>query len=237
VSPEKVLKFFTGIEARSDYRDRWLEKDSSLQKIYNEFIEEIEFCDLKVFETVFNQIPEESQLQLGNSTVVRYSNLFDQPFQNKLRCFSNRGTSGIDGTLSTAVGSAIVTGKLTTVITGDLSFFYDSNALWITPFPKNLKIILINNKGGSIFRIIDGPSEIKELEPFLEAKHNLNAEFIAKTFYLDYSFCENEIDLVESLKGLYLHKKDKAALLEVSTENELNPEILKRYFNLLKNVS
>lgn len=236
VSPEKVLKFFTGIEVNSVYRDKWLGKDSALQKVYNQFIKEIEFCDLKVFETVLNQIPQESQLQLGNSTVVRYSNLFDQPFQNKLRCFSNRGTSGIDGTLSTAVGAAIATRKLTTVITGDLSFFYDSNALWITPFPQNLKIILINNKGGSIFRIIDGPSNIDELEPFFEAKHNLNAEYIAKTFGLDYTFCDNEADLKQSLEEVYEDGIDRAFLLEVSTENKLNPEILKRYFQSLKNV-
>ena len=236
VSPEKVLKFFTGIEVNSDYRDKWLGKDSSLQKVYNQFIKEIEFCDLKVFETVLNKIPKESQLQLGNSTVVRYSNLFDQPFQNKLRCYSNRGTSGIDGTLSTAVGAAIATRKSTTVITGDLSFFYDSNALWITPFPQNLKIILINNKGGSIFRIIEGPSNIDELEPFFEAKHNLNAEYIAKTFGLDYTFCDNEADLKKSLEEVYEDGIGRAFLLEVSTENKLNPEILKRYFQSLKNV-
>ena len=236
VSPEKVLKFFTGIEVNSDYRDKWLGKDSSLQKVYNQFIKEIEFCDLKVFETVLNKIPKESQLQLGNSTVVRYSNLFDQPFQNKLRCYSNRGTSGIDGTLSTAVGAAIATRKSTTVITGDLSFFYDSNALWITPFPQNLKIILFNNNGGSIFRIIDGPSNIDELEPFFEAKHNLNAEYIAKTFGLDYTFCDNEADLKKSLEEVYEDGIGRAFLLEVSTENKLNPEILKRYFQSLKNV-
>ena len=236
VSPEKVLKFFTGIEVNSDYRDKWLGKDSALQKVYNDFVKEIEFCDLKVFETVLNQIPQESQLQLGNSTVVRYSNLFDQPFQNKLRCFSNRGTSGIDGTLSTAVGAAIATQKLTTVITGDLSFFYDSNALWITPFPQNLKIILINNKGGSIFRIIDGPSNVAELEHFFEAEHDLNAEYIAKTFGIDYTFCDNEADLKQSLEEVYEDGIDRAFLLEVSTENKLNPEILKRYFRSLKNV-
>jgi 2-succinyl-5-enolpyruvyl-6-hydroxy-3-cyclohexene-1-carboxylate synthase len=181
-----------------------------------------------------NKIPKESQLQLGNSTVVRYSNLFDQPFQNKLRCYSNRGTSGIDGTLSTAVGAAIATRKSTTVITGDLSFFYDSNALWITPFPQNLKIILINNKGGSIFRIIDGPSNIEELEPFFEAKHNLNAEFIAKTFGLDYTFCDNEANLSEILKDVYTTNLEKAFLIEIATENEVNPEILKHYFRRLK---
>lgn len=234
VSPEKVLKFFKGVEIDSDYRDIWLQKDVYLQKVYNEFVQEIEFCDLKVFETVLNEIPKESQLQLANSTVVRYSNLFDQPAQNKLRCFSNRGTSGIDGTISTAIGAAQATQELTTVITGDLSFFYDSNALWITPFPQNLKIILINNKGGSIFRIIDGPSNIEELEPFFEAKHNLNAEFIAKTFGLDYTFCDSEADLKQSLKEVYKDEINRASLLEVSTENKLNPEILKRYFNQLK---
>ena len=236
LSPEKILKHLTGFEIESDYRDKWLEKDSLLQKVYNEFVQEIDFCDLKVFENVLNQIPKESQLQLANSTVVRYSNLFDQPSQNKLRCFSNRGTSGIDGTISTAIGAAKATQKLTTVITGDLSFFYDSNALWITPFPKNLKIILINNKGGSIFRIIDGPSKIDELETFFEAKHNLNAEYIAKTFGLEYSFCDNESDLKQSLNEIYIDKVNRASLLEVSTENKLNPEILKRYFRRLKNV-
>lgn len=236
LSPEKILKFLTGFEVQSNYRDKWLEKDSSLQNVYNEFVQEVEFCDLKVFETVLNQIPKESHLQLANSTVVRYSNLFDQPSQNKLRCFSNRGTSGIDGTLSTAVGAALSTNEPTTVITGDLSFFYDSNALWIAPFPQNLKIILINNKGGSIFRIIDGPSGIEELEPFLEAKHNLNAEYIAKTFGLKYVFCDNQADLISSLEDIYISNLDKASLLEISTENELNPEILKRYFRLLKNV-
>ena len=93
---------------------------------------------------------------------------------------------------------------------------------------------MINNKGGSIFRIIDGPSNIEELEPFFEAKHNLNAEFIAKTFGLDYTFCDSEADLKQSLKEVYKDEINRASLLEVSTENKLNPEILKRYFNQLK---
>ncbi len=235
ISPEKILQFLIGFEVQSNYRDIWLEKDSSLQNVYNQFIKEIEFCDLKVFETVLNQIPEESNLQLANSTVVRYSNLFDYPFQNKLRCFSNRGTSGIDGTLSTAIGAAAGTNELTTVIMGDLSFFYDSNALWIKPFPQNLKIILINNKGGSIFRIIDGPSSIDELEHFLEAKHDLNAENIAKTFGIDYVFCDNEIDLEINLKFFFSENIKKPSLLEVATNNELNPDILKMYFQSIKN--
>jgi len=144
------------------------------------------------------------------------------------------GTSGIDGTISTAVGSAKAKNELTTVISGDLSFFYDSNALWISPFPQNLKIIVINNKGGSIFRIIDGPAQLEELEPFFEVKHDLNAAYIAKTFGIDYYFCNEETKLKEHLNTVYNEKINSASLLEISTDNELNPEILKRYFKHLK---
>ena len=237
LAPEKVLCHFTDeFTGTSNYRNSWLNKDAQLQLVFNDFLKDVEFCDLKAFEILFNKMPAKSNLQLANSTVVRYSNLFDQPSNREFNCFCNRGTSGIDGTVSTAVGAAKATQKLTTVITGDLSFFYDSNALWITPFPQNLKIILINNKGGSIFRIIDGPSNIEELEPFFEAKHNLNAEYIAKTFGLDYTFCDNEMDLNKLLKDVYITNLEKSSLVEIATENELNPEILKRYFKSLKNV-
>lgn len=231
LSPEKILVHLTG-NKKSDYRDKWLLMDQRLQAAYNEFLNGLEFSDLKAFEVVFNNIPKESYLQLANSTAVRYSNLFDQPSQNKLKCFSNRGVSGIDGTLSTAVGAAFATKEQNTVITGDLSFFYDSNSLWIKPFPKNLNIILINNKGGSIFRIIEGPSQIQELEEFFEVKHELTAEHIAKTFGIDYCSCESVKDLESNLEIIY--SSDKPFILEVHTDNELNPDVLKKYFKHLK---
>lgn len=234
LSPEKVLKHFVGNEQIDNgYKELWLGRDQKLQRVYNEFVAQLEFSDLKAFEQIFNAIPKGSNLQLGNSTVIRYSNLFDQPAKKMLRCFSNRGTSGIDGTTSTAVGAAVAKGELTTVITGDLSFFYDSNALWIKPFPKNLKIILINNQGGSIFRIIDGPSQVEELEDYFEANHNLNAEHIAKTFGFKYLSSNDSNSLAENLVRLY-KEDDAPLLLEITTNNKLNPRILKAYFKLLK---
>lgn len=234
LSPEKILSHVKSPEKDSNYREAWLSKDSALQKVYNEFVKTIDFCDLKAFDSIFNAIPKNSQLQLANSTVVRYSNLYDQIAQRNIKCFSNRGTSGIDGTLSTAVGAAKANpNEIVTVITGDLSFFYDSNALWITPLPNNLKIILINNQGGSIFRIIDGPSKIEELEPFFEVKHDLNAENIAKTFGVEYHFTSNNDDLNMILKKVY--NSSSSVLLEVYTDNEENPEVLKKYFKRLKN--
>jgi 2-succinyl-5-enolpyruvyl-6-hydroxy-3-cyclohexene-1-carboxylate synthase len=93
---------------------------------------------------------------------------------------------------------------------------------------------MINNKGGSIFRIIDGPAKIEELESFFEVKHNLTAENIAKTFGIDYYFCDDARSLSNQLSLIYGENLKRASLLEVSTENELNPEILKRYFKKLK---
>lgn len=235
LAPEKILGHFTELShSAADYRQKWLEKDQKLQTVFNNFLSQIEFCDLKAFEGILEHIPSKTSVQLANSTAVRYSNLFDIPSNKELKCFSNRGTSGIDGTISTAVGAAKAKDELTTVISGDLSFFYDSNALWITPFPQNLKIIVINNKGGSIFRIIDGPSQLEELEPFFEVKHNLNAENIAKTFGIDYYFSDEETSLKENLYLVYNEKIERASLIEISTNNELNPDILKRYFKHLK---
>lgn len=234
LAPEKILPFLKG-DKKSAYRDLWLKKDHTLQKIYNKFLERIPFCDLKAFEIIFDFLPSKSHLQLANSTVVRYSNLFDQPTLKQFECFSNRGTSGIDGTLSTAVGAAkAFPDKMITLITGDLSFFYDSNALWISPLPNNLRIICINNGGGSIFRIINGPSEIDELESYFESKHELNAKNIAKTFNVGYYGCHSKEELNFNLEKVYSKENNQIALIEVFTDNELNPSVLKRYFEELK---
>ncbi|MFT6716042.1 MAG: 2-succinyl-5-enolpyruvyl-6-hydroxy-3-cyclohexene-1-carboxylate synthase [Saprospiraceae bacterium] len=234
VSPEKFLPAFVGIDTPGNYKDIWRELDKTLLKVFKSFMDTIEFSDLKVFDSILNSVPQSSNVQLANSTAVRYSNLFDAVANRKLNCFSNRGTSGIDGTISTAVGAAATTDKITTVISGDLSFLYDSNALWITPMPKNLRIIVINNKGGNIFRIIDGPSSTNELGEFFEAKHNLNAKHLALTFGLAYINCKNDKQLNAGLNMIFDTAYKKACVLEIETDNKLTPNILKTYFKGLK---
>ena len=192
---------------------------------------ECKYSDMKVFETVLKNIPEISNLQMGNSTPVRYVQLFKYKQQLTFNC--NRGTSGIDGTVSTAVGAAYYTKEPTTLIVGDLGFFYDSNGLWNKYVSKNLKIIIINNEGGGIFRFIDGPSETKELEEYFETSHNTNAENIAKTFNVNYFKTNNQKELEETLKDFY-KPQEKAAILEIFTPQKENAIILKNYFTHLK---
>ncbi|MFB6306136.1 MAG: 2-succinyl-5-enolpyruvyl-6-hydroxy-3-cyclohexene-1-carboxylic-acid synthase, partial [Flavobacteriales bacterium] len=106
-----------GMELESNYHKRWIEVMRKTTEKHEKFLGKTKHCDLKVFEILLDLIPENSQLQLGNSTPIRYVQLFNK--QKNRMCFSNRGTSGIDGTVSTAVGASEVVNQWVTLITGD----------------------------------------------------------------------------------------------------------------------
>lgn len=115
----------------------------------------IRFSDFKVFEKVIESLPKNSQLQISNSSAIRYAQLIE--IDPSIEVYCNRGTSGIDGSTSTAVGAAVArSDKQTVFITGDIGFLYDSNALWNSYIPKNFKIILINNGGGESLEFYPG---------------------------------------------------------------------------------
>jgi 2-succinyl-5-enolpyruvyl-6-hydroxy-3-cyclohexene-1-carboxylate synthase len=106
------------------------------------------FSDFKVFDFICKNLPKNSQLQVSNSSAIRYIQLFSM--HPSLTVFCNRGTSGIDGSTSSAIGASVVNGLPTFLVTGDIGFLYDSNALWNNYIPANFKIILLNNRGGGI---------------------------------------------------------------------------------------
>jgi 2-succinyl-5-enolpyruvyl-6-hydroxy-3-cyclohexene-1-carboxylate synthase len=198
--------------------------------LHQRYLQACSFADLKVFELIFNHLPAGYDIQLSNSTPVRYAQLFDN-HKGWLQ-FANRGTSGIDGCVSTAVGAAYASGRPTLLITGDLAFFYDSNGLWHNHLPSNLKIIVIHNGGGGIFRFIDGPSDSGLLERFFEASHRTSAEGIASTFGLNYAYSNTEQSLVDALSAILLPSSG-ASVLEVSTPAAKSASMLKCYFKYL----
>ncbi|MDP4291737.1 MAG: 2-succinyl-5-enolpyruvyl-6-hydroxy-3-cyclohexene-1-carboxylic-acid synthase [Bacteroidota bacterium] len=214
----------------SNYRDIWLEKDAVAAAAHKEYVLDLKWSDMSVFDAVLQSIPEGSDVQMGNSTPVRYIQLFNA-FKS-LHYFGNRGTSGIDGCVSTAVGAAISSRRLTTLIVGDMAFFYDTNGLWHQHVPSNLRIILINNGGGGIFRIIDGPSSVPELEEYFETRHNFTAENIALAYGLDYASCASMGEMKEQLPLLYV-ESTKAKILEIFTSNEENADVLSSYFKFI----
>ncbi len=216
-------------KAKSDFRGKWMNVYSEAMKKREQVLKSSPYCDLIVFNELLKSLPDGCNLHLGNSTPIRYANLFEVNPNVTVNC--NRGTSGIDGTVSTAAGAAHVNKKLTVLITGDLGFLYDSNGLWNKNLPKNLRIIVINNSGGNIFRIIPGPSSLNELEQFFETKQELSAEHIAKAFSVPYYFCDELNSLKKELKTFY-QAKSKAVILEIKTPNDISANVLKEYMNM-----
>ncbi|TDE44445.1 2-succinyl-5-enolpyruvyl-6-hydroxy-3-cyclohexene-1-carboxylic-acid synthase [Flavobacterium rhamnosiphilum] len=194
------------------------------------YLSKIPFSDFKVFEKVIQRLPTNSQLQISNSSAIRYAQLID--VHPSIEVYCNRGTSGIDGSTSTAIGAAVANEKQTVFITGDVGFLYDSNALWNNYIPKNFKIILINNGGGGIFRILPGHEESPVFNTFFETSHCLTAEHLAKMYGFDYSIASNETGLETSLNALYA-QNEKPSILEIFTPTLENNSILLQYFKEL----
>ena len=216
----------------SNFGSQWKQRDFLNQEKLPAFFEAIPYSDMAVFETVLDYIPENAHLHMANSSVVRYCQLYD-PIPS-LRYFANRGTSGIDGSTSTACGVALSSQNVCNVlITGDVSFFYDSNAFWNSQLPSNLRVILINNGGGGIFRIIPGPRESDQLERYFEAHHNRKAEFICKAHDVNYVSAAS-LDEIETQMANFFEESDRPKLMEIFTPRELNGEVLGQYFDFLK---
>ena len=214
----------------SDYQNRWLALRDQKRIKHAEYLKDMPHSDFKAFEQVLGRIPRHSKLQISNSAIIRYAQLFT--LDPSIETYCNRGTSGIDGSTSTAVGAAFASDKRTTFISGDLSFFYDSNALWNTNIPNTFRIILINNSGGGIFKIIPGPASTNAVNYF-ETPHCLTAEHLAKMHGFDYSSAHTTELVSQGLENFYT-PSEKPKILEIFTPSQENDAILKSYFKYIE---
>ncbi|MBD3723519.1 MAG: 2-succinyl-5-enolpyruvyl-6-hydroxy-3-cyclohexene-1-carboxylic-acid synthase [Flavobacteriaceae bacterium] len=220
----------TEVQIKSEYK-KWIKDLIQFRTLkQKEFVKNIPFSDFKVFDFIAQNLPNNIQLQISNSSAIRYLQLVD--LNQSIEVFCNRGTSGIDGSTSTAIGASVIHKKPTVLITGDISFFYDSNALWNNYVPKNFKIILVNNAGGGIFRILPGHKETETFNTYFETSHQLNAKYLCKMYGFDYLTATNEIELEKSFEKL-ISNNESPSLLEIFTPEKINDKVLKEYFNKL----
>lgn len=219
------------MQTSSDFLKLWKSKEARVNQLRDEFVANCEFSDLKAFELIGNNIPENSVVHLGNSLPVRYALIHDRVKQAGY--YSNRGTAGIDGCVSTAVGFASESDKINTVIVGDLSFFYDSNALWNKYINENLRVIVIHNGGGNIFSMIKGPGETPAFREHFFTENTYKAEGLAKAFGLEYFAATNESELQQALTDFY-SPDQKAGVLEVFTDAEVNVRVFRELFKEVK---
>lgn len=215
----------------TDYHNKWDLIISKRKEKHKKYLSELIYCDFKVFDYVLKSIPSNSMLQVSNSSAIRYTQLFD--IDSSINVFCNRGTSGIDGSTSTAIGAASVFKGNTVFITGDLSFFYDSNALWNNFIPTSFRIILINNKGGGIFKILTKDNNTELFKKFFETKHDLYAKDLCNMYGFEYFSSDDEDKLKNVLNDFY-NQSEKPRLLEVITDNDYNQDYLLNYFDYIK---
>ena len=219
------------VSVNSNYGPHWQDVKAYRAKMHDAYLTSISYCDLKVFDRVLGSVPDNVNLQLGNSSTVRYVQLFD--IKNSFKVYCNRGTSGIDGSTSTAVGMAVASSEQTVFITGDLSFFYDSNALWNAHIPHSFRIILINNGGGGIFRILPGHKNTDNFDTYFETKHQYDANHLCDMYGFEYTSAEDLQSVETTLKTFYT-EGTRPKLLEIFTPSTLNDEVLLNYFQSIK---
>lgn len=214
----------------SNFHNSWFELEAKVENALAKSLTQVEFGEYVGLKTVLDLVPVTSKIHVANSMAVRYLNLLGKRSQ-EIIC--NRGTSGIDGSSSTAVGCTFTIKEPVTLITGDLAFFYDRNAFWHNYEMSNLRIILLNNHAGGIFRMIDGPKNQPELEEYFETKQNLNAQNLATEFGFFYSKVINQEELENSLCDFYAPSLTPK-ILEIKTSSPKNAEILKQMKEKIK---
>jgi 2-succinyl-5-enolpyruvyl-6-hydroxy-3-cyclohexene-1-carboxylate synthase len=229
--PKHVLTHLSKLEriTASNYAFEWEVCKKRVNELSEKYLADAPFSDLTVFKNISSLLNPEDIVFIGNSSAVRYFQLFNcRPGT----VYANRGTSGIDGCLSTAAGIAYNTANNVFAILGDLSFVYDSNALWNRKLPQNLKIIVVNNFGGGIFSLLDGPSDYPFFRDYQIAWHPVKIDKLCEAFSVRYLLCNNSETISESLA--VLKNETSAALLEIQTPKEINPGIFR---NFIKNIS
>lgn len=216
--------FQNAIEASND--DNCTNGYASLWKHYENTIQYPveEFNDWYVVKRFMQRLPEKGLLHLANSSSVRLAQYFRVP--TGIRVYCNRGTNGIDGSMSSFIGQSCVTNDLSFLLIGDLSFFYDMNALWNRYVRKNVRILLNNNSGAHMFHYTHGVTRIDTLNENIAAEHFTTAEGWAKECAFIYLKAKNEDELEAGLQ-LFMSESDRPILLEVFTDKKKDADYLK----------
>lgn len=195
------------------YYDFWKNLDKEVPQPRSD-----KYDELNIISSVLEKMPADADLQIGNSWSIRMSQLLDIPATVRQNC--NRGVNGIDGSLSTAVGYGATNERLTYLVIGDLSFFYDMNALWISSLSPKMRILMINNHGGAmLFKPF--MREMMEKYPMSNLGKDcklVTAEGWAKTTGFEYFAVHDETDLKKAAELLATKESDKPIFVEAFTD-------------------
>lgn len=210
----------------SHYAALWYDREIVATALHNRIVDAAPWCDLRAFAHLLPAIPSNTILHLSNGTSIRYAQLFDTPQVAASYC--NRGVSGIDGSTSTALGASMVDNATHLLITGDMSFGYDTGALATGLASPRFKIVVMDNGGGGIFRFIKGPSDLPELEECFEVQRRQPIEGYAHLHGYKYFHAGDE-DTLKSVLPAFFAEDEQPAILAITTPAEINATVLRHY--------
>jgi len=230
-STEEFFEYFNkyGGDSLSDgeYLNLWREKINSLPK------PNFPYSDNYAMQEFLKQIPNKSLLHYGNGVAVHISQYF--PIDESIIHYCHSGTTTIDGSLSTFIGQAAASSKLCFAFIGDLSFFYDMNALWNRYVGNNVRILLYNNEGGKTF-YWNAAKDIDTLPLHTAAEHFTSAKGWVESLGFQYLSAHNKEEFDENLPKFVVEKSDKPILFEVFTKKDSDARILMDYYDECKKV-
>jgi 2-succinyl-5-enolpyruvyl-6-hydroxy-3-cyclohexene-1-carboxylate synthase len=242
-SPEHFFRYLNGLQnhaafenqKQNNYNKLWEIEDRRAERAISSYLKDQNWNELAVVKELLNQIPSGSNLHLANSMSVRYANFFGLNASTKdIQVYSNRGTSGIDGCTSTSVGQLLASGRPTFLITGDVAFFYDRNAFWHNYPLDNLRVLLLNNHGGLIFNMIDGPASLPESGEYFVTRQKLSAKSLCAEFNVDHL----HLDHSRKMKNLFKDFTDmdgRPKILELETDVAMNKKAFDELKQKIKN--
>lgn len=213
-------------QKQNNYSKLWEVEERRVVRSLQQYFSSKDFGELQLVNEVLNRLPLNSNLHLANSMSVRYANYIGlKTAHDSIRVFANRGTSGIDGCSSTCIGHSLSNNDLNILITGDLAFFYDRNAFWHNYALPNLRIVLLNNHGGIIFKMIDGPGETPEADAYFITEQRLIAKNLCAEFGMEYSKIDNKRKLKNLLED-FLANDNKPKVIELESGISFNKALL-----------
>lgn len=224
-------KFMAREKPQSDYSQCWHTLRKRALEAQAQFLASAPWSDMTAFETLLSHFPPTANLQLSNGTAIRYAQLLTRKMPHA--CYCNRGVSGIDGSVATAVGAAMVYPENTVLITGDMTMAYGIGALSLHQLPERLKIIVLSNGGGAIFRFVGSTASLPQREQYFCAAPNLPLRDLCKAYGLEYMRAENQSQLLSRLPSFFAPRL-APTLLEIVTDGEVSASILRNYMNKTK---
>jgi 2-succinyl-5-enolpyruvyl-6-hydroxy-3-cyclohexene-1-carboxylate synthase len=240
--PHAFIDFLSSLEVKEsfelqkqkNYGGLWEIEERRTVRLLDEFFEDAQLSELAVVKALLERVPEGSNVHLANSMSVRYANFIGlQQDTKEVSVFANRGTSGIDGSTSTAVGHALSSPKMNILITGDLAFFYDRNAFWHNYSLPNLRVLLLNNHGGLIFDVLDGPSSMPEAREYFITRQGLTARKLCEEFGIEHLRLDNARK-IKNLLSDFLSPEPGPKVLEVEGDTGTNKVVFERLKSQIK---